>query len=391
MSKKRICIVTGTRAEWGLLSPIAKRLSEMPEVELQIVATNMHLDRRFGHTVDEITAQGFKVDAMVPIHSDTPDPDSRKENALAMARCMAGMTEALSGLDPDLIVILGDRYEMLATASAAMMQGIPIVHLHGGEITLGAVDDSIRHAITKMASLHLASTEAYRQRIIQMGEDPERVVNTGAIGVHNALSVEPMPLDELNRSIGAELDRNTVLLTYHPATLDPADPAERFGAILDALDRRPDLKVLITYPNNDARSAGIIEMIERYRAARPERVTVVPSLGMRRYLSALRYVGAVAGNSSSGIIEVPSAGIPTIDIGCRQEGRAAAESVIHCGDSTDEIFDALTLAFSDRGRAIAANCTNPYYKPDTLERIVGAITESDLRRYSPKHFHDINF
>lgn len=386
---RKICIVTGTRAEWGLLCPIARELSRHPDVEVQIIATNMHLDPRYGHTIDEIRAAGFEPDRCVAIHSSDPDPDPHKENALAAARCMEGMTRALSDLQPDMVVILGDRYEMIAVASAALLLGIPIAHLHGGEITLGAVDDSIRHAITKMASLHLTSTESYRQRVIQMGENPSTVINTGAIGVYNIANLPVISADELSQSIGMDIDRNTILLTYHPATLDPADPAERFGAIVEALKSMPEVKVLITYPNNDSRSAAIIEAIHRFEADCPDRVKVVPSLGMARYISALHAVGAVVGNSSSGIIEVPSAGIPTVDIGIRQQGRVAAESVIHCGDTASEIHAAIRRALSPQMQETAARCANPYYRPDTLDRIVDAIVSFRAPRFSSKTFFDI--
>lgn len=389
MATRKICIVTGTRAEWGLLSPIARELQLLPEVELQIVVTNMHLDPRYGYTVEEITTQGFTVNAKVEIHDSSAD-DSDASKVKAMARCCEGMADALSALSPDIIVILGDRYEMLAVASTAMMLGIPIAHLHGGEITLGAVDNSIRHAITKMSSLHLASTEAYRQRIIQMGELPERVINTGAIGVHNALKTPVMPLEQLAESIGFTPDRRTILLTYHPATLDNESPAKRFKAITDAIERLPnDIKVLITYPNNDARGLEIIRCIEGYKAANPYRVFVIPSLGMRRYISALHYVGAVVGNSSSGIIEVPSTGIPTVDIGIRQQGRDASKSVIHCGDTADEIFSALQLAFSSEFQDFSKTVHNPYFKPDTLQIIVDALTKTDITANEIKQFYDL--
>lgn len=389
MATRKICIVTGTRAEWGLLSPIARELQLLPKVELQIVVTNMHLDPRYGYTVEEITTQGFTVNAKVEIHDSSAD-DSDASKVKAMARCCEGMVDALSALSPDIIVILGDRYEMLAVASTAMMLGIPIAHLHGGEITLGAVDNSIRHAITKMSSLHLASTEAYRQRIIQMGELPERVINTGAIGVHNALKTPVMPLEQLAESIGFTPDRRTILLTYHPATLDNESPTKRFKAITDAIERLPnDIKVLITYPNNDARGLEIIRCIEGYKAANPYRVFVIPSLGMRRYISALHYVGAVVGNSSSGIIEVPSTGIPTVDIGIRQQGRDASKSVIHCGDTADEIFSALQLAFSSEFQDFSKTVHNPYFKPDTLQIIVDALTKTDITANEIKQFYDL--
>lgn len=389
MTTKKICIITGTRAEWGLLSPIAGELRQLSGVELQIVATNMHLDPRYGYTVEEITTQGFTVNAKVEIHDSSAD-DSDASKVKAMARCCEGMADALSALSPDIIVILGDRYEMLAVASTAMMLGIPIAHLHGGEITLGAVDNSIRHAITKMSSLHLTSTEAYRQRIIQMGELPERVINTGAIGVHNALKTPVMPLEQLAESIGFTPDRRTILLTYHPATLDNESPTKRFKAITDAIERLPnDIKVLITYPNNDARGLEIIRCIEGYKAANPYRVFVIPSLGMRRYISALHYVGAVVGNSSSGIIEVPSTGIPTVDIGIRQQGRDASKSVIHCGDTADEIFSALQLAFSREFQDFSKTAHNPYFKPDTLQIIVDALTKTDITANEIKQFYDL--
>lgn len=388
---KKICIATGTRAEWGLLSPVAALLRSNPDVELQIVATNMHLDPRFGHTIDEITAAGFNVDRQVPIHSSSPDPDSHKENALQMARCLAGMTDALAELRPDILLILGDRFEMLATASAAMMLGIPIAHIHGGESTIGAVDDSIRHAITKLASLHLTATEAYRQRVIQMGENPAMVINTGAPGVYNALNIAPLSAEQLAQSIGLRPDHRTILLTYHPATLDPVDPAIRFQAILDAVAAIPDIKAIITYPNNDARSARLIEMIRHFAASRPDSVVAIPSLGMIRYISALHHIGAVVGNSSSGIIEVPSAGIPTVDIGIRQLGRDRAQSVISCGDSACEIRHAIEKALSPEMQQLARSAENPYFKPDTPRLIVDALLQADIPHFPTKKFNDIRW
>ena len=271
------------------------------------------------------------------------------------------------------------------------MSGTPIAHLHGGEITNGAIDDSIRHAITKMASLHLTSTEGHRRRVIRMGEAPDRVINTGAIGVYNAINEPVMSLTELENSLGGmKVDRRTVIVTFHAATLDPADPADRFAALLEALDRQEDVNVIMTYPNNDRQGRRLIAMIEEYAAARRGRVLAVPTLGKRRYLSALRYAGAVVGNSSSGIIEVPSAGIPTVDIGIRQQGREASEAVIHCGDSADEISGAIRLALSPEGRARAARAANPYGGPDTLKKIIDALTLTPLEALRTKTFYDIN-
>lgn len=387
MTQRKVCIITGSRAEWGLLSGIARALKARTDVCLQIVVTNMHLDPRYGLSVNEIEADGFHIDARVPL----PQGDDEASVARAMGSCLSGMADAFHKLCPDIAVILGDRTEMLAVAAAALTMRIPIVHLHGGEITEGAVDDSIRHAITKMASLHLTSTDEYRHRVIQMGEDPELVLATGAIGVYNNMTEQIMPLHELEASLGHSLSPDTLLVTYHPVTLDPVAPEIRFGQLLEALDRFPELPVLFTYPNNDARGAVIIDLIERYRSSRPDTVFSIPSLGRRRYLSALHYVSAVIGNSSSGIIEVPTAGIPTVNIGIRQQGRLAADSVIHCGDSADEIASAIARALSPEFRLAARNTVNPYFRPDTLDLIVNAIADTPMERLRKKHFHDIAF
>lgn len=383
---RKIAIATGTRADWGLLSGIAVALRERPDCRVTVLATNMHLQARYGMTLNEIKADGFDDIITVPM-PDTGDTPTGTIDA--MAACMSGMARALGSLRPDLIVILGDRFEMLATATAALMMRIPIVHISGGEISEGAIDDSIRHAITKMATLHLTSTEPYRRRVIAMGEEPDRVLNTGSIGVWNLLNEPLMSRSDLEQSIGFTLPAGSLLVTYHPATLDNADTSARCGELLSALDRFPDSHILITYPNNDARGRIIIDMIEAYAARNPQRVRVIPSLGKLRYLSALRCVSAVVGNSSSGIIEVPSMGIPTVNIGIRQRGRLCSDSVIHCGDSADEIAAAIAKALSPEGQATARTASNPYVRPDTLELSVRAIAETPLDRLSSKKFYDI--
>lgn len=383
--KRKICITTGTRADWGLLSGIARGLAERPDTELQIVATNMHLEEMYGHTIDEIKADGFTVSREVPMHAAS---DSPADTVRAMSRCMAGMADAFEELQPDILVILGDRYEMLAVASAATVMRIPIAHIAGGEISEGAIDDSIRHAITKLSALHLTATEPYRQRVIRMGEDPRLVINTGAIGVYNAINEPRMSREALSRSTGIEVTPDTLLVTYHPATLDDADTASRCDALFEALSRFPDNPMIITYPNNDANGRIIIDRIEQFVSARPGTAVAIPSLGKRRYLSALACVGAVVGNSSSGIVEVPSFGIPTVDIGIRQRGRIASESVIHCGDSADEIAGAIARALGTEMREKARKAENPYFRPDTLRTIVTAISETPVELLNHKKFHD---
>ncbi len=384
-NKRKVCIATGTRADWGLLSGIARELASRPDVTLQIVATNMHLDPRYGMTVNEIEADGFKVDERVPL---SQRGDSEADRARAMAQCGLGMADALERLQPDILVVLGDRYEMLAVASTATVMRIPIIHIAGGEITHGAIDDAIRHAITKMASLHLTATEEYRRRVISMGETPSRVITTGAIGVYNAMNEPLMTLGELEESLGFEIGDKTLLVTMHPATMDPTDTAVHVEQLLAALDTFKENRLLFTYPNNDARGCIIIDMINRFAADRPGRVNVVPSLGKRRYLSALQFVKAVVGNSSSGIVEVPSMKIPTVDIGTRQSGRLAADSVIHCGTTKAEITRAVSLALSERWQEKSKATVNPYYRRDTLRLIVDAIATTPLEPLRNKQFYD---
>ena len=385
---RKIARATGTRADWGLLSGIAVALRGRPDCHVTVLATNMHLQERYGMTVNEIKADGFDKDVVCVPMPDTGDTPVGTVDAMAV--CMSGMARALAELSPDVIVILGDRFEMLATATAALMLRVPIVHIAGGEISEGAIDDSIRHAITKMASLHLTSTEPYRRRVIAMGEEPQRVINTGSIGVWNLLNEPLMTREELEKSIGFSLPQGSMLVTFHPATLDSADTSTRCRELLAALDRFPDSHLLITYPNNDAQGRVIIDMIEDYAARNPGRVRVIPSLGKLRYLSALRCVSAVVGNSSSGIIEVPSMGIPTVNIGIRQRGRLCSDSVIHCGDSADEIAGAIAETLSPQGQARAKAAENPYVRPDTLSLSVKAIAETPLESIRTKKFHDLS-
>lgn len=385
--KRKIAIVTSTRADWGLLFPVARALKEHPGVELSIIATNMHLDAARGMTVDEIVADGFDVACRVEM---TPADDSPLAVAEAMSRCLAGMAKAFDSLKPDMILILGDRYEMLAVASAATVMRIPIAHISGGEITEGAIDDNIRHAISKLSSLHFATTDVHRNRLIAMGEQPSAVVNAGALGVYNIAHLNLLSKPELEAQLGFEIKRPAAIVTYHPATNDTAaSPSERFSALLSALDRFPELSLIITYPNNDPQSEALIGMIREYARGNPGRVHAVPSLGRLRYLSALRAVDLVVGNSSSGIVEVPSAHIPTVDIGIRQRGRTASASVIHCADDTLSITAAIQSALSAEGRKRAAEAENPYFNGSTVKLIVDKLLESDPTTLLPKHFHDI--
>lgn len=382
----KVCIATSTRADWGLLQPLALALKARPDVSVQILATNMHLLPRYGHTVDEIKAAGFSIDAEVRM----PDTDDRPRSKVsAMANCMEGCADAFEKLSPDLLVILGDRYEMLAIAATATLMNIPVAHIAGGEISEGAIDDSIRHAITKLSALHFTETEEYRQRVLEMGEQPANVVNAGSLGVWNIMHQPLLDCGALSQRIGFPIgNRDTLLVTYHPATLDEADPGIQADTLMQALDKFPEYKVLITYPNNDAGSEQIIKVIHTYADRNPGRVKVIKSLGMTGYLSMLRYAAAVIGNSSSGIIEVPSTGVATVDIGSRQRGRQSGPSVIHCGESQEEITAAITKALSPDFAKIASARINPYSKPDTVEVIVEKIMNTDLKKILNKKFYD---
>lgn len=382
---RKICIVTSTRADWGLLSGVARALRAYATVKLQIIATNMHLDPRYGMTVNEITEDGFRVDERVEMN---PRSDSPVDTAVATGKCLGGIARALNRLRPDILVILGDRYEMLAVAAAATIMRVPIAHIAGGEISEGAFDDNIRHALTKLSTLHFTATDAYRNRVISMGENPAFVVNTGALGVYNINHEPVIPKEELEKSIGIDINPSTLLVTFHPATMDPVPVAERCEALLQALDGFLNSHIIFTYPNNDPRGEIIIKMINEYAARYPGRVAVVPSLGRSRYLSTLHFVSAVVGNSSSGIVEVPTMRIPTVDIGIRQHGRIAATSVIHCEGEADQIHQAISFALSPAGKRLALETENPYAKRDTVTRIVDILANIRLGELTSKRFVD---
>ncbi len=383
--RRKICIVTSTRADWGLLSSVARELRAYETVELQIIATNMHLDARYGMTVDEIIEDGFKVDERVEMNAGN---DSAVETAAATGKCLIGVARALGRLNPDILVILGDRYEMLAVATAATIMRVPIAHIAGGEISEGAFDDNIRHALTKLSALHFTATDAYRNRVISMGENPKYVLNTGALGVYNIIHEPVIPKPELEKFIGIDINSSTLLVTFHPAPMDPVPVKERCEALLQALDGFISSHIIFTYPNNDPDGEVIIKMINEYAARYPGRVAVVPSLGRRRYLSALHFVSAVVGNSSSGIVEVPTMRIPTVDIGIRQQGRIAASSVIHCEGEHDQIHQAISFALSPAGKRLALETDNPYAKRDTVTRIVDTLVHIRLDELYSKRFID---
>ena len=383
---RKICVVTGSRAEYGLLSGLMRAIQKNADMQLQVIATNMHLSPEFGLTYRDIERDGFKIDKKVQmlLSSDTPNATTK-----SVGLATIGFADAYEDLKPDLIVVLGDRFEILSAVSAALFFKIPVAHLHGGEITEGAYDDSIRHAITKMSHLHFTSTEVYRQRVIQLGEQPDRVFYVGAIGVENIKRVPLLSKSELETNLQFEFGEKSLLITYHPVTLENNTAAEQCRNLLEALDKYPEYKIIFTLPNSDTNGRVIIQLINEYVASQPKRCMSVPSLGLKRYLSALKYVSAVVGNSSSGIIEVPSFGIPTLDIGDRQKGRIAAKSVWHCTTEVASIVAGMQKILSHDFLNQARGAVNPYDKGKTTEQIFQIISTYPLHNLLQKKFYDI--
>lgn len=382
---RKICFVTGTRAEYGLLSRLMRLVKEDKDLQLQVIATNMHLMPEYGETYKEIEKDEFTIDKKVYMHKPSDDAHGIISS---MAEEMQGMNDALSELKPDILVLLGDRYEILVAAQVALIHRIPIAHIHGGEVTEGAFDDAIRHSVTKMSSLHFTSCEEYRHRVIQMGEQPSRVFDVGSLGVENIKAVPLMTKDELEASLDFKIDTQTILVTYHPVTLG-GDPAKDIREFLDALDQFKDLKVIFTMPNSDTGRDAIALAVENYVEKHSNSAKAYTSLGLKRYLSTLQFVKAAVGNSSSGIIEVPSFGIPTLNIGDRQKGRLASKSVVNCGTSKDEVIAGLKLCLSEEMQKAAKTYENPYAKPDTANLIYQELKNVVLAGLNLKTFYDL--
>lgn len=385
---KRIGIMTGTRAEYGLLKSLMQEINKDNDLELYLIVSGMHLSPEFGMTYKEIEEDGFEINAKVEmlLSSDSPAGISK-----SIGLGVIGFADEFQRADLDMLILLGDRYEALSAAISAMVMRIPIAHLHGGELTEGAIDEGIRHSITKMSYLHFTSTEEYRRRVIQLGENPERVFCVGAIGVENIKKINLMTKEELERSIHFEIDENTVIVTYHPVTLENNTVEEQFLNLLEVLDRNPKIRMIFTKANADTNGRIVNELIDKYAAQNSERACAFVSLGQKRYLSALKYCRIVIGNSSSGIIEAPSFGKPIINIGDRQKGRICADSVINCGYTQQEIQQAMETALTEEFENKARNCRNPYEKENTAANIISVIKDYLLndKIKLKKGFYDI--
>lgn len=382
---RKICVVTATRAEYGILKPLMELIQSSDELQLQIIATGTHLSPEFGLTYKQIEQDGFLIDEKVEmlLSSDTPSSIVK-----TMGVTMLGFAEVLPRLNPDLMVILGDRYEMLSVASSATIFKIPIAHIHGGEITEGAYDDFIRHAITKMSRLHFTSTEEYRNRVIQMGEQPESVFNVGAVGLDNIRNIELLSKEELERDLGIKFNKFNYQVTFHPETLGMLSAASQFENLLKAIDEQVDSFFIFTLANADTDGRVINQMIEEYVAHNPQKAKAFASLGTLRFFSVLKYCDAIVGNSSSGVIEAPSLNIATINLGYRQKGRIQAESVINVESSYEDIRNGFLKIRETDFINIVKNVKNPYDQGGASLEIFKQI-EGKINIESQKYFYDL--
>lgn len=387
---RKICVVTGTRAEYHLLYPLLKKIDSDGEMSLLLVATGTHLSEKYGNTFQEIENDGFTIHAKIPILQEKDGPN---EINMAMSVAIMGFSTFYDSHHPDAVILLGDRYELLSAAIAAMNYRIPIVHIHGGETTEGAIDECIRHAITKMSFLHFTSCEVYRKRVIQLGENPQHVFNVGALGIENIKNEKLMSLEELESSLEFSLKERFAVITFHPVTLEDNTAEKQFGQLLEALNLFPDLKLLFTKSNADSGGLCINQMIDDYVLCHPQRSVAFFSLGRLRYLSALSYAAVVIGNSSSGIIETPSFCVPTVNIGDRQKGRIQAKNILNCEAEKKEIFQAINKALSGTFRNYICDTQNPYGDGNVSDKIIYHIKEYlkedkvDLK----KGFYNIKF
>ncbi len=385
--KRKICIFTGTRAEYGLLKPLMEEIKKDPDLELQIVASGMHLSPEFGLTYKEIEKDGFTINEKVEmlLSSDSPVGISK-----SVGLGVIGFTDALGRLKPDITVVLGDRFEALAFAIASYILRIPIAHLYGGEATFGALDEGFRHSITKLAYLHFTSTEAYRKRVIQLGEHPSRVFNVGALGIDNIKKMKLLSKEEVEKRIGRKFKKRNLLITYHPTTLEKNKTEEQFRELLKALDELEDTLLIFTKANADTEGRIINYLIDEYVRKNPHKAVAFTSMGQLLYLSTMKYVDAVVGNSSSGIIEAPSFKIGTINIGDRQKGRIKAESVIDCKPTYEDIKRALKILYSSSFKEKLKRVKNPYGDGNTAPRIKKILKKWNLTDIK-KEFFDIDF
>ncbi len=384
--KRKIAVFTGTRAEYGLLYELISEIQRSPSMQLQLIVSGTHLSPEFGSTSRHIEVDGFPIESRVEmlLASDTAVGVTK-----SMGLGLIGFADELERLKPDILVVLGDRYEALAIAQSAMIARIPIAHIHGGEATEGLIDEAIRHSITKMSHLHFVAAEKFQRRVIQLGEDPQRVWVVGASGLDNIAKLKPVSKKTLETDLGLVLKSPIFLVTYHPVTLGDNDSNLKMRTLLQVLDETGGT-IIITGSNADTGGVALQSEATRFASARPERVAFVESLGARRYLSLMQHADVVVGNSSSGLIEAPAIGVPTVDIGERQLGRLLANSVIHCSEAAEDIRWAVEHALTDQHKQIAACRQTPYGAPGSAERISRVLDEYPLEGILKKRFFDLS-
>lgn len=383
--KRKICVITGTRAEYGLLRWVMQGIKDDPALTLQIIATGMHLSPEFGLTYQAIEHDGFQIDHKVEMLTSS---DTSVGIAKSMGLGMIGFADALAQLQPDIIVVLGDRFEIFAAVSAALVARIPVAHLHGGETTEGAFDEALRHSITKMSHLHFVAAEAYQRRVIQLGESPECVFLVGGLGIDNIKRLALLDRSELEKALDFKLAAKNLLITFHPVTLEKATAVEQIQILLVALAELKNTHLIFTLPNADTDGRGVIKMVEQFVAKNPNARSYT-SLGQLRYLSCIAQVDGVIGNSSSGLIEAPSFKKGTINIGDRQRGRLQANSVINCEPTLQNIRFALDQLYSYEFQASLPSVKNPYGEGGASEKIVDTLKYYDLSNLLKKKFHDL--
>jgi GDP/UDP-N,N'-diacetylbacillosamine 2-epimerase (hydrolysing) len=384
--KRKICVVTGSRAEYGLLYWTMKEIQNDTGLDLQILATCMHLSPEFGLTFQEIERDGFQIKKKVEMLLSS---DTSVGIAKSMGLGLIGFAEAFEELSPDVILLVGDRFEIFSAAAAATACRVPVAHVHGGETTLGAMDEAFRHSITKMSHLHFVSTEVYRNRVIQLGESPDKVFNVGALGIENIRRMNLLSRDDLEREIGFSLGEKCILVTYHPVTLEHRTAQTQFQNLLDAISTFENLQIIFTKANADTDGRVINQMIDDFVARNSERCIAFTSMGQLKYLSTMKHVDALVGNSSSGIIEAPSFRVPTVNIGDREKGRMKAESVIDCEPVKETIEKGVQDAVSQEFKKKMESVRNPYEQENTSKIIKETIRRFDLNGLIVKQFYDL--
>ena len=382
---RKFCVITGSRAEYGLLRWVMEAIEADPELTLRIVATGMHLSPRFGLTYQEIESDGFDIDRKVEMLTES---DTAVGVAKSMGNGMIGFADTLDELRPDIIVVLGDRFEIFSAVAAAIVARIPVAHIHGGELTEGNFDDALRHSITKMSHLHFVANEEYRRRVIQLGEQPDRVFVVGGLGVDSIKRATLLDRAELEESMDFKFGSKNLLITFHPVTLDASGGSEQFEELLAALDALSDTNFIFTMPNADTGNHAISKMIDGFIASHPNSRAYI-SLGNLRYLSCIANVDGVVGNSSSGLIEVPSFKKGTINVGDRQKGRVRATSVIDCAPNRSDISNAIRRLYDGEFMKVVAESSNPYGDGGAAEKIFEVLKNSELHELVNKSFHDL--